>query len=104
MPTYEYQCKNCGHSLEELQSFNEPPLTHCPKCNLETLARVIGSGGALIFKGTGFYLTDYKKTGAAPDPKPAKKKDEKKTDSTSSTAPSDTKPSSDTKPPASKKE
>ncbi len=62
MPTYEYQCKNCGHVLEELQSMSEPPLLHCPKCNTDSLARVLGGGSGLIFKGTGFYLTDYKKS------------------------------------------
>jgi putative FmdB family regulatory protein len=61
MPTYQYKCKNCGHELEELQNMSEPPLTHCPNCNTENLARIIGGGAGLIFKGTGFYLTDYKK-------------------------------------------
>lgn len=59
MPTYEYQCKNCGHHLEELQSFSEPPLVRCPKCGTDNLMRVMGTG-ALIFKGNGFYQTDYK--------------------------------------------
>ena len=61
MPIYEYQCANCGHQLEELQSITEPPLTKCPKCGKDTLKKLIGSGGGLIFKGSGFYLTDYKK-------------------------------------------
>ena len=60
MPTYQYQCKYCGHELEELQSMSEAPLTLCPKCNTESLARVMGTGVGLIFKGSGFYLTDYK--------------------------------------------
>jgi putative FmdB family regulatory protein len=62
MPTYQYQCKFCGHELEELQSMTEPPLLLCPKCNTENLARVMGTGVGLIFKGSGFYLTDYKKS------------------------------------------
>jgi putative FmdB family regulatory protein len=62
MPTYQYQCKFCGHELEELQSMTEPPLLLCPKCNTENLARVMGTGVSLIFKGSGFYLTDYKKS------------------------------------------
>ena len=61
MPIYEYQCANCGHQLEELQSISEPPLLKCPKCGKDTLKKLIGSGGGLIFKGSGFYLTDYKK-------------------------------------------
>jgi putative FmdB family regulatory protein len=64
MPTYEYVCKNCGYSLEELQSMSEPPLTKCPRCGQDTLARVMGTGGALIFKGSGFYQTDYRKSSA----------------------------------------
>ncbi len=62
MPTYQYQCKYCGHELEELQSMSEEPLTLCPKCNTESLARVMGTGVSLIFKGSGFYQTDYKKS------------------------------------------
>ncbi|MFN0158380.1 MAG: FmdB family zinc ribbon protein [Bacteroidota bacterium] len=75
MPTYEYICKNCGHELEELQSMKETPLTLCPNCKTNGLARVLGGGGGLIFKGTGFYLTDYKKEqkSAAPDKKEEKK-------------------------------
>ncbi len=61
MPIYEYQCANCGHQLEELQSISEPPLTKCPNCGKDMLKKLIGSGGSLIFKGSGFYLTDYKK-------------------------------------------
>ncbi len=62
MPTYQYQCKNCGHQLEEFQSMTEPPLTRCPSCGTESLARIMGGGSGLIFKGTGFYLTDYKRS------------------------------------------
>jgi putative FmdB family regulatory protein len=66
MPTYQYQCGNCGHTLEEFQSITEPPSTHCPQCNTESLLRVLGGGAGLIFKGSGFYLTDYKKTSTPP--------------------------------------
>jgi putative FmdB family regulatory protein len=58
MPTYEYVCKKCGFEMEELQSMSEPPLVHCPKCKTNNLARVMGGGSGLIFKGSGFYLTD----------------------------------------------
>ena len=61
MPTYQYICKKCGYELEELQSFAEPPLIHCPSCKTDNLARVLSAGSGLIFKGSGFYLTDYKK-------------------------------------------
>ena len=66
MPTYEYQCKACGHTLEECHSITEPPLTRCPRCDTDNLVRVMGTGGGLIFRGTGFYLTDYKKSGGSP--------------------------------------
>lgn len=60
MPFYEYKCSNCGHELEELQSITAPPLVKCPECGKDTLQRLIGTGAGLIFKGSGFYLTDYK--------------------------------------------
>ncbi|MGE5315768.1 MAG: FmdB family zinc ribbon protein [Acidobacteriota bacterium] len=61
MPTYEYRCKNCQHTLEEFQSMKDEPLVMCPVCHTPNLVRIIGNGAGLIFKGQGFYLTDYKK-------------------------------------------
>ncbi len=61
MPTYEYECSACGHAFEALQSITEPKLTKCPKCKKNKLHRLIGSGSGVIFKGSGFYETDYKK-------------------------------------------
>ncbi len=79
MPTYEYQCKMCGYQMEEFQSITEEPLKHCPNCNTDNLVRVIGTGAGLIFKGTGFYLTDYKKSHVSHDEGEKKKgKPEKK--------------------------
>ncbi len=78
MPTYQYQCKHCGFELEEFQGISEPPLVHCPKCNTDNLARIIGAGAGLIFKGTGFYLTDYKKRAASPQTTDEKKKEKSK--------------------------
>ncbi|MEO6696031.1 MAG: zinc ribbon domain-containing protein [Ignavibacteria bacterium] len=60
MPTYEYECGNCGHLFEIYQTMKDDKLTKCPVCEKETLKRLIGAGGGLIFKGSGFYLTDYK--------------------------------------------
>ncbi|QJW96746.1 FmdB family zinc ribbon protein [Frigoriglobus tundricola] len=63
MPTYDYKCNACGHTFDELQSFSEPPLTKCPKCKKNKLERLFGGGGAIIFKGGGFYETDYRRAG-----------------------------------------
>lgn len=60
MPTYDYQCKDCSHRFDVFQSITAAPLKTCPKCD-GTLERIINGGAGLIFKGSGFYLTDYKK-------------------------------------------
>ena len=62
MPFYEYQCQSCGHLFEELQTMSEEPLLKCPKCGKDELKKLISGGSGLIFKGSGFYQTDYKKT------------------------------------------
>jgi len=61
MPTYEYGCKSCGYRFEEFQSIVDDPVKVCPKCNKETVQRFVSRGAGLIFKGSGFYITDYKK-------------------------------------------
>ena len=70
MPTYEYKCKKCGHTFELLQSIKDDPVKTCPVCK-GAVERVIGLGGGLIFKGSGFYATDYRsdsyKNGAKAD-------------------------------------
>jgi putative FmdB family regulatory protein len=71
MPTYEYRCKRCRHELEMLQSFTDAPLTRCPKCRKMGLERLIGAGAGIIFKGSGFYATDYKKGSAGRRETPA---------------------------------
>src|SRR5437660_5189663 len=60
MPTYEYQCDACDHNFDEFQSINDAPLKKCPKCKKQKLRRVFGTGAAVIFKGSGFYQTDYR--------------------------------------------
>lgn len=61
MPTYEYECSNCGYVFEIFQNINDKHLEKCPKCH-KKVKRLIGSGSGIIFKGTGFYATDYRKT------------------------------------------
>lgn len=60
MPTYQYQCSVCKHAFEELQSMKDDPLTKCPKCKKKKLQRLLGTGAGLLFKGSGFYITDYR--------------------------------------------
>ena len=61
MPTYDYQCQVCEHEWELYQSMKDSPVTHCPKCKKKKAKRLLGLGAGIIFKGTGFYVTDYKK-------------------------------------------
>ncbi len=85
MPTYEYQCTKCGHKFDELQSIKDEPLTLCPNCGENALKRIMGAGAGMIFKGSGFYLTDYKKSGSSPKSGSRKTK-------TDTTPPKDTTP------------
>ena len=92
MPTYDYQCRKCGHTLEYFQSFSEPDLKKCPKCGGK-LNRLIGMGAGIIFKGSGFYETDYRSSeykekakrevDSASSEELSDKKDSKKVDSSS---------------------
>jgi len=65
MPTYDYRCDACGHELAHFQSITAAPLRKCPKCGKNRLRRLIGSGAGIIFKGSGFYETDYKRSRAS---------------------------------------
>ncbi|WP_164100637.1 FmdB family zinc ribbon protein [Candidatus Laterigemmans baculatus] len=99
MPTYDYECDACGHSYELFQGINDPVAKKCPECGKNKLRRLFGTGAAIVFKGSGFYQTDYRSEGykkaAAADKKTgdggsAEKKssggsESKKTDSGSST-------------------
>ena len=60
MPTYEYECRHCGHAFEQFQSIKAPPLTECPVCGKKKVKRLLGAGAGLLFKGSGFYQTDYR--------------------------------------------
>jgi putative FmdB family regulatory protein len=90
MPTYEYKCGACKHEFEAFHSIKDKPLRKCPKCGKSTLERLIGTGGAIIFKGSGFYQTDYRsesyKKGAE-----AEKPTEAKTDAKADGAKTETK-------------
>jgi putative FmdB family regulatory protein len=60
MPTYDYQCKACGHAFEKFQSITGPVVRKCPVCGKSKVKRLIGTGAGIIFKGSGFYATDYR--------------------------------------------
>jgi len=60
MPTYEYECSGCGHRFELFQRMSDKPKRKCPKCGRLRARRLLGSGAAVIFKGSGFYQTDYR--------------------------------------------
>ena len=92
MPTYEYLCNHCNHTFEKFQSITASPVRKCPECGKMKVRRLIGCGGGIIFKGSGFYETDYRSEGykkaaksenekAAPAKSEDKSKTAKKTDS-----------------------
>jgi putative FmdB family regulatory protein len=89
MPTYEYRCDACQHDFDEFQSIKDAPLKKCPKCGKPKLRRVYGSGAAVIFKGSGFYQTDYRsesyKAAAKADQESAKPADTGSTNGTNGT-------------------
>ena len=79
MPTYDYMCNKCGHTFELFQSMTETPRKTCPVCK-RVVRRLVSGGSGLIFKGSGFYLTDYKNEKKPPkDKKETKKKEPSKT-------------------------
>ncbi|MFZ5802282.1 MAG: FmdB family zinc ribbon protein [Candidatus Omnitrophota bacterium] len=80
MPTYDYRCSSCRKETEVFQSITAKPIRKCPHCGRMTLKRMIGPGAGILFKGTGFYQTDYKSSKTVPGSgvKPAAKKECKK--------------------------
>ena len=68
MPTYDYKCEDCGHEFEKFHSMSSEPIKDCPKCNKPKVKRMIGTGAGVIFKGSGFYQTDYKNKPASSTP------------------------------------
>lgn len=88
MPTYDYICDGCGHEFESFESITANPQTECPTCHEPRLRRKIGPGAAIIFKGSGFYQTDYRsdsyKKAAKADSKPADSGSSEKSKSDSS--------------------
>jgi putative FmdB family regulatory protein len=85
MPTYEYNCEKCGYRFEKLQSITAGVIRKCPKCGKPALKRLIGTGAGIIFKGSGFYATDYRSESykkAAKSEMPTKTGEKKETPAT----------------------
>jgi putative FmdB family regulatory protein len=76
MPTYEYLCRACGHVFERFQKINDPPVKVCPECGEKAVEKQISAGAGLLFKGPGFYATDYRSPG--PGTRPSKTDSESK--------------------------
>jgi putative FmdB family regulatory protein len=95
MPTYDYKCSACGHAFEKFHSITAAPIRKCPKCGKNKVKRLVGTGGGLIFKGSGFYITDYRSEGY----KSAAKSDSGATPAASDNGKAST-PSTDAKPAA----
>ena len=81
MPTYEYLCEDCGESIERFQAMSARPIRKCPACGKMSLKRLIGAGSGVIFKGSGFYETDYRSDSYKKAHEKEKKAGDKKTDS-----------------------
>ena len=90
MPTYEYECGACGHRFEHFQSMTSKKLRKCPECERRKLVRLVGSGAGLIFKGSGFYETDYKRSGSTSSSKSESGESKSKASDTKKSEKSDT--------------
>ena len=104
MPTYDYACRACGHRFERVQSIAASPVRTCPGCGRRRVKRVIGPGGGLLFKGSGFYITDYRSQGyrdkAKSESEAEKPKPKEKADKPKETAPDKPKDKADKPKPA----
>jgi putative FmdB family regulatory protein len=106
MPSYDYLCDNCEYKFEQFQSIKADALKKCPKCGKNSLKRLIGAGAGIIFKGSGFYQTDYRSDSYKSNQKsqtPATSTDKKSKESTAATAASDSTAATTKSEPKSKK-
>jgi putative FmdB family regulatory protein len=101
MPTYDYECGSCEHTFELFQSIKEPVKKKCPRCGQNKLRRLFGTGAALLFKGSGFYKTDYRSDSYKKSADAEKSSGTAKTEKTSDSGATGTKKDSSAKPKAS---
>ena len=114
MPTYEYKCDACGAEFERFQSITADPIKRCPVCGKNKVRRLIGTGAGLIFKGSGFYITDYRdksytdkakaESGGSSSDTKGETKTEAKSDSKSDSKPAETTPTPKAEPKPAKKD
>lgn len=97
MPTYEYGCKSCGYRFEEFQSISDDPIVTCPNCQEETVERLVSGGAGLIFRGSGFYITDYARDNSAEKSTESSGQNSKGTNGSDSTSSKDSVSSEGTK-------
>lgn len=106
MPTYDYECDACGHTFDVFQNISEPKKKKCPECGKNKLRRLFGAGSAVVFKGSGFYQTDYRsesyKKAAAAESKSGSSSSSSSSESSSSSSSNSGNKSSDSKPAPSK--
>ena len=86
MPTYDYQCDACGHAWELFQKITDEAVQKCPECKKKKARRLFGTGAAIVFKGSGFYQTDYRSESYRKGEKAASESSEKKSDATATDA------------------
>ena len=89
MPTYEYVCQKCGHRFELFQKITDPPRKRCPECR-GAVRRIIGAGAGFLFKGNGFYITDYRSKDYREKAKSESKESKKETSEEPNKAPKET--------------
>lgn len=89
MPTYEYECRSCDHKFEVFQYITDKPRRKCPECG-KGVRRLIGTGSAILFRGSGFYETDYKRSGKDKESKSESSGDKKKPEASKNSETSET--------------
>jgi putative FmdB family regulatory protein len=102
MPTYDYKCEACGHRFEKFQSITAKPIRKCPECGKNKVRRLLGTGAGLIFKGSGFYITDYRSESYKSAAKAAEGAGKPAESKSSESKPAESKPAAAQKPAASK--
>ena len=97
MPTYDYRCQSCGERVEVFQRMSDAPMLLCPNCGKKELTRIVTGGAGVIYRGEGWYVTDYSKTSSGGKDEPPKTETKSETKSTETAAPKSDAPAKETK-------